>query len=202
MRGKHFDFEWQAIISSRNAGVGCPYLSGKAVWSGFNDLATTNPELAAQWHPTKNGDLKPTYVTRGSHRKIWWILPYDVSADYPIKSLRGKHFDFEWETSISSRNIHNYRCPYLSGQAIWHGFNDLETTNPELAKQWHPTKNGDLKPTDVTAGSGKRVWWLLPYDDIKTGRHFNFEWQAIICNRNKNTEGCPYLSGKNDISRI
>lgn len=159
------------------------------MWKGFNDLQTVNPELAKLWHPTKNGNLKPTDVTICPGQKIWLLLPYD-----DIKT--GKHFDFEWKTLISSRNINNYRCPYLSGQAIWPGFNDLETTNPELAKQWHPTKNGDLKPADVTAGSGKRVWWLLPYDDIKTGKHFDFEWQAVICNRNKNTGGCPYLSGK------
>lgn len=187
--GRHFDFEWQAAIFGRNDGNGCPYLNGRAVWKGFNDLQTVNPELAKLWHPTKNGNLKPTDVTICPGQKIWLLLPYD-----DIKT--GKHFDFEWKTLISSRNINNYRCPYLSGQAIWPGFNDLETTNPELAKQWHPTKNGDLKPADVTAGSGKRVWWLLPYDDIKTGKHFDFEWQAVICNRNKNTGGCPYLSGK------
>ena len=30
---------------------------------------------------------------------------------------------------------------------------------PEVAKQWHPTLNGDLKPTDVKPGSNERVWW-------------------------------------------
>ena len=193
LRGKHFDFEWQAIISDRNAGLGCPYLSGKAVWSGFNDLATTNPELAAQWHPTKNGDLKPTYVTRGSHRKVWWLLPYDVSADYPIKSLRGKHFDFEWKACILDRTS-GYGCPYLSSKAIWKGFNDLETVNPELAAQWHPTKNGNLDPTQVTANSNKKVWWLCKYDDPVTGRHFDFEWKTDINSRNNGSE-CPFLSG-------
>ena len=152
--GKHFDFEWKAAIYGRHDGNGCPYLNGRAVWKGFNDLQTVNPEFAKLWHPTKNGNLKPTDITICPGQKIWLLLPYDDEKT-------GKHFDFEWETSISSRNINNYRCPYLSGQAIWPGFNDLETTNPELAKQWHPTKNGDLKPTDVTAGSGKlRIYCL------------------------------------------
>jgi len=47
---------------------------------------------------------------------------------------------------------------------------------PELAKEWHPTKNGDLKPTDVTKGYDKKAWWLFPYDDLRTGKHFDFEW--------------------------
>lgn len=54
----------------RNKGYGCPYLNGQAVWEGFNDLATMNPDIAAQWHPTKNGDLKPTDITSGSKKKF------------------------------------------------------------------------------------------------------------------------------------
>lgn len=30
----------------------------------------------------------------------------------------------------------------------------LSVTHPELAAQWHPTKNAELTP-----GSGKKVWW-------------------------------------------
>ena len=196
--GKHFDFEWQALISNRNSGNDCPYLNGKAVWPGFNDLATINPELAAQWHPTKNGDLKPTQITAGSRKKVWWLLSYDVPMDYSIEYLRGKHFDFEWKHIIGDRNRGN-RCPYLIGKAVWEGFNDLQTTAPELAAQWHPTKNGDLKPTQITAGSQKKVWWLLSYDvpmdyPVKAlrGRHFDFEWQAVVNSRKNN--GCPYLA--------
>ena len=191
LRGKHFDFEWQALISNRNSGSDCPYLSGRAVYSGFNDLATINPELATQWHPTKNGDLKPTQVTVGSQKKVWWILPYDVPMDYPVKVLRGKHFEFEWQAVVNSRK--NNGCPYLNGRAIWKGFNDLQTTNPELADQWHPTKNGNLKPTDIMAGSQKKVWWLLSYNDPKTGKRFDFEWLSVLNHHNEGI-GCPYLA--------
>ncbi len=214
LRGKCFDFEWQAKICNRNNGSNCPYLVGKAIWTGFNDLATTSPTIAAQWHPTKNDGLKPTQVTANSDKKVWWYLSYDVPNDYHIKSLRGRHFDFEWQVSISDRHRHKLECPYLSGSSVWPGFNDLQTINPELAAQWHPTKNEGLKPTQVTANSGKKVWWHLPYnvpDDyhIKSlrGRHFDFEWQAKICNRNNGTN-CPYLSnqavwtGFNDLTTI
>ena len=33
------------------------------------------------------------------------------------------------------------------------------TPYPHLVKEWHPTKNGDLTPKDVTYGSNKKVWW-------------------------------------------
>ena len=154
---------------------------------GFNDLAAKAPELAKQWHPTLNGDLKPTDVTTNSGKKVWWYLPYD-----DLKT--GKHFDFEWMATVSSGTQGN-GCPFLSGRAVWPGFNDLATKAPELAKQWHPTLNGDLKPTDVTPNSGKKVWWHLPYDDSKTGKHYDFAWRASIDSRMKGA-GCPFLCGK------
>ncbi|OLN24302.1 zinc-ribbon domain-containing protein [Desulfosporosinus metallidurans] len=39
------------------------------------------------------------------------------------------------------------------------GYNDLATTKPEIVQEWHPTKNGNLKPSDVVAGSERKVWW-------------------------------------------
>ena len=197
--GKHFDFEWESTVTNRNSGLGCPYLSGNAVWTGFNDLATINPGLAAQWHPTQNGDLKPTQVTANAGQAVWWLLPYDDPNT-------GKHFDFEWEATIYSRNS-GIGCPYLSGNAVWPGFNDLATINPELAAQWHPTKNGESNPTQVTANAGKKVWWLLPYDDPDTGKHFDFEWEATIYSRNSGI-GCPFFNGRrifpsfNDLATI
>ena len=197
---KHYDFEWEATVSNRTAGNGCPYLSGRAVWPGFNDLATVNPKLAKEWHPFRNGDLKPTEVTAFSHEKVWWYLPYDDAKT-------GKHYDFEWEDIIETRNS-GIGCPYLTGARVWVGYNDLATTNPELAREWHPTKNGNLKPEDVTAGSHQKVWWLFPYDDPKTGKHFNFAWEATIDGRSRGN-GCPYLSihpevwkGFNDLKTL
>lgn len=186
--GKHFDFEWEATISGRTRGKGCPYISKahEKVWKGYNDLETLYPYLAQEWHPTKNGSLKPSDVTIGSTNKVWWYLPYS-----DIKT--GKHFDFEWEAIICDR-VKGKGCPYISGRKVWIGYNDLETLYPNIAKEWHPTKNGNLKPSDVTIGSEEKVWWYLSYDDIKTGKHYDFEWKATIGNRVKGT-GFPYCSG-------
>ena len=77
LRGKHFDFEWKVPVKNRNRGAGCPYLTNSAVWKGFNDLATVNPELAKEWHPTKNGSLTAGDVTCNSLKKYggkWSIL--------------------------------------------------------------------------------------------------------------------------------
>ena len=209
LRGKHFDFEWGALISDRiKKNCNCPYLSGRAIWRGFNDLTTTHPEIAKEWHPTKNGNTTPNMVTAGSNKKVWWYLPYNVPMDYPIEHLRGKHFDFEWEASCNSRILQNQGCPFLSNfnARVWPGFNDLATTHTKLAAQWHPAKNGNLTPKMVSAGSGKKVWWYQPYDDPKTGKHFDFEWEDYCFARVTYDGSCPFLTdhriypGFNDLA--
>ena len=62
------------------------------------------------------------------------------------------------------------------------GQNDLATVNPNLAVEWHPTKNGPLLPSQVTYGSSKKVWWLG-----KCGH----EWEAVISKRSGRGDGCP-----------
>jgi len=59
----------------------------------------------------------------------------------------------------------------------------LAEVNPELAKQWHSTKNGNLTPFDVSAGSHNKVWWKCSKGD-------DHEWEASIKSRN-NGNGCP-----------
>ena len=62
--------------------------------------------------------------------------------------------------------------------------NNLLVLNPALAAQWHPTKNGALKPEAVTVNSGKKVWWQCPKGD-------DHEWDAVI-NSRTGGNGCPY----------
>lgn len=63
--------EWEAVISSRVAGRGCPYCAGKKVVEGYNDLATKAKHLLSEWDYTKN-NIQPTEITAGSHRKVRW----------------------------------------------------------------------------------------------------------------------------------
>jgi hypothetical protein len=66
--------EWPAMLWSRvGLGTGCPICSNKQTLAGFNDIATTDPNLASQWHPTLNTALSITSVTKGSGKKVWWL---------------------------------------------------------------------------------------------------------------------------------
>ena len=67
--------EWEAAVSNRYRGSGCPYCSGRRLLPGLNDLATRRPEVAAQWHPTLNGPLTPSDVMPGSGVGVWWKCP-------------------------------------------------------------------------------------------------------------------------------
>ena len=67
----------------------------------------------------------------------------------------------------------------------------LAEVNPELAKQWHPTKNGDLTPNDVKAGSSKKVWWKCDKGD-------DHEWETAIGNRSIG-KGCSICAGQKTV---
>lgn len=161
--------EWQAIVASRNNGNNCPYCANQKLLSGYNDLVTLYPSIAAEWNQIKNAPLKPQEILAGSSKKVWW-------------KCRHGH---EWEALVSSR-VKGVGCPYCTNQKAISGENDFATKHPELLNEWHPTKNGTLSPSMVTCGSGKKVWWIC-----KNGH----EWQAKIKCRNKGS-GCPYCSGR------
>jgi cytochrome c-type biogenesis protein CcmH/NrfF len=160
------DHEWQDRITDISNGKNCKVCIGRKVVLS-NCLTTTNPELAKQWHPTKNGALTSFDVTEKSYKKVWW------------KCDKGD--DHEWESSINTRVDINW-CAICEGRKVVLS-HCLATTNPELAKQWHPTLNGSLTPYDFTANSGKKVWWKCDKAD-------DHEWEVSVNNRSRGTD-CP-----------
>ena len=156
--------EWQAKIYHRNNGSGCPYCSGRFSVNGENDLQTVNPALAKEWNYARNSGLTPIDVMPNSNKKVWW------------KCSNGH----EWQASIAHRND-GCACPYCSSRKVLKGYNDLQTVNPALEKEWNYEKNNGLTTTDVMPNSNKKVWWKC------SNGH---EWQAVIKDRNKG-RGCP-----------
>ena len=126
--------EWVVVIANRTRenGSGCPVCKGKAVWPGFNDLKTTNPELAKQAH-----GWDPTTLTAGSGKKVGWVCSVG----------------HVWESVLHSRTK-GLGCPVCSGQKVLSGFNDLATTHPELISEVV-----DWDPSLVSAGSEQKKLW-------------------------------------------
>jgi len=65
--------------------------------------------------------------------------------------------------------------------------NCLSTTHPEIAKEWHPTKNGKTTTYDIVAGSNKTFWW-------KCNKGDDHEWPATPGNRIGNGSKCPFCT--------
>lgn len=160
--------EWEALVASRVRGLGCPFCSNKAVCDD-NCLATINPALAKDWHPSKNLHLTPKDVTPKSGKKVWWICE------------KGH----EWGAIIYSRSAGN-GCPYCSNRSISKA-NSLAAMNFSLAKEWHGSRNNELTPNDVVIGSHKKVWWIC----VK-----GHEWKAAVADRHQRGTGCPYCEGQ------
>lgn len=169
------DHEWKAKVYSRNHGKGCPICDGKKVVPS-TCLATLNPELAGEWHPTKNGNLTPFDVGINSKQKLWWKCP--------------KGGDHEWQAVVNARS-NGLGCPICVNQKAVIS-NCLATLNPELAMEWHPTKNGDLTPYDVVPGSGRIVWWKCPKGQ-------DHEWRSEI-KRRSSGRGCPICIGRKVVN--
>ena len=161
---------WQAAVYTRTGGEsGCPYCAGKRPWPGFNDLASQYPDLAAQWHPTRNGDLTPDQVLCGSNRRVWWQCPQG----------------HQWSAIVKSRT-EGAGCPYCASRQVSAGFNDLAARFPHLAQQWDRARNGAMTPETVSPSSNRKAWWVCA---------LGHRWQAAVSARAGGSD-CPYCAGR------
>ena len=156
--------EWETLISIRSGGSTCPYCSGIRFLPGFNDLATTHPELAAEWSE-RNGNLKPNAVNSLSRRNVWW---------------RCGTCGHEWQSVIYTRTSGG-RCPVCEGREVKQGYNDLATTDPVLCREWDQDLNGTLTLEMVHRDSCRIVWW-------KGG--CGHSWRGKIADRVYRGQGC------------
>lgn len=167
-------YEWQASPLKRcGRGHGCLNCSKQAPLPGVNDLATLYPEIAKEWHPTKNGDIKPIDIRPKSNRKYWW---------------KCSKCGYEWLASGNSRIGHKSGCPACAGRVPKAGENDLFTVCPHLKNEWDFEMNGKIKPEDLPIGSHTKVWWKCS----KCGH----KWQAEIRRRVKGLSKCPHCAKK------
>ena len=166
--------EWKTSIfdRTRDRKNGCPACSNRILVRGKNDLATTNPNLVQEWNYELNGKLLPSDIAQWSHKKVWWLCP---------------KCGYSYEATPSNR-VFGKGCPCCRGRVVAKGFNDLATTRPDLTVDWHPTKNGNLKPSDVTKGRNIKIWWKC---------HIcGHEWQDTINHRNGG-RNCPWCKKRN-----
>lgn len=152
-------------------------------------IKITHPELAKEFHPTLNGNKRPELLSYGSTQNVYWQC---IKCGYGSEG--------EWITTVGNRTKTCTSCPccnynfntmnYKSStymDAI-PGVNDLQTVQPELAKEYHPTLN-DTDVTKIKVGSNRGVYWQC----TKCGYGELGEWYvrpASRCNEGQKS-GCP-----------
>ena len=212
-RGRDESHQWQATIKDRTAGGGCPSCMVKGT-SGYGQEPplSSDPELASEWHrtlrtgghgrrgrkatryeqqglrlpvderPKRNRRLRPSDVSIGSTEYVWW-------------QCKKNHV---WYAMISTRTYMKAGCPVCSGLKV-SSETSLLAKYPGVSKQWHPTRNLPLEPGQVSAGSGKKVWWRC----FKSADHV---WQAevrkvVVSWKNRSSSnGCPFCAGKRALT--
>jgi DNA-directed RNA polymerase subunit RPC12/RpoP len=157
---------WTAPVCRRTASrSGCPICANRLIIRGINDLTTTHPDLAAEYHPTKN--LTPAWeLPAGTAKKLWW------------KCTNCSH---EWEATGNNRTTATKptACPACANRTPIAGMNDLATQYPHLALE-----ADGWDPTTITSGSAESRQWKC------TQGH---TWTAPIKRRTRpgNPSGCP-----------
>ena len=134
-----------------------------------NSLAGQDESLIAEFDYEKNFPLEPKSFSRGSQEKVWWRCNQGHS----------------WQTTVLGRAINKTGCPYCSHNFASDDFN-LKVKYPDIAKMWHPLKNGSLKPSDVLPMSNLKRWWQCKN---------NHEWESTVSSLTSNKSGCPYCAG-------
>ncbi|MDC0184127.1 zinc-ribbon domain-containing protein [Candidatus Poseidoniales archaeon] len=140
--------EWNARLNSRTLnGNGCNACSNhKLHIDGRNSLASMFPEITKDFHPTKNAPLTPDAIVAGTNRMLWWSCHV---------------CDNEWR-SMGSTRIRGHGCRFCSSRPRLHsdGRNSMAKTHPQLAAEFHPTKNAPLTPDTIVAGVRRTLWWI------------------------------------------
>ena len=115
-------YEWKSVVRARAKGSLCPVCADRTVLAGYNDLATTDPELLDEWDYEKNTGTLPTAVSRNSMKIVWWKCSSSHS----------------WRAKITDRTIEQKGC-YLCER-------EFQSAFPQLLIMLYAVRNG-LKAT-------------------------------------------------------
>ena len=123
-------------------------------------LWDSHPELAKEFHWQQNipGELSYLWIGDPGYSEI---LMHEISADMDLKVwwYCGK-CSHEWKANVRQRARGGSGCPHCSGRVVHSdGRNSMRNTHPDLASEFHPTKNGEYTPDDLKAGTNKKLWW-------------------------------------------
>lgn len=136
---------------------------------------------------------------RGKKEFVKSIEPFllsEIDQDIIFPLSKGEKLQWKctkcsgvWLTSLSRRQDDGQGCPFCAGQKVLEGYNDLASRYPELVFEY--SSKNMLKPTEITAGSGRKVLWNCS--------KCKQEFESAVGNRTNLKRGCPFCNGKKTI---
>lgn len=163
--GHSFEASVRRLGASGKTG-GCPYCAGKKAIAGFNSIIETDPEIAAQFHPTANGALKASQLRRGARVEVIWICEQGHS----------------YTQSPNRRTTDGVGCGVCTNRSVDSRYNSVSRVHPEFVGEWNVAENGGLTPDGVGARSGRQIEWVC----AECGNRF-----AMSPRRRDDGGGCP-----------
>lgn len=162
--------EYYAKIRDRSVGdASCPVCANKRVEKGINDLATTDPDIAALLSP--NNERKADTFMRSSSMGAEWICP----------TCGGGYF------GVVKDMVNGLaECPYCNNQRPLAGFNTLKALYPEIAEEISP--DNEKGPDDVLPTSAYFAGWTCPT--------CGYRYKASVRDRVASDDLCPACAGK------
>ena len=166
---------WMVSVSHRTIDkTGCPYCASK-IPTLLENLSVAYPDIVLEW---SDKNLKhPSEFRPMSNKKVWWKC-----------SKCGE----EWQAGIANRTTRKTGCPYCCNPPLYASRNrNLGVLFPDVARQLHPVKNGDLVAVNILPFSNKKLWFVC-----ENGH----EYEMILAARTKQGQGCPKCH--KSVSRI
>lgn len=158
--------EWQARVTDRSRGAGCPVCARNRPAPPGRSLAARRPQLVDELHPTRNGTIDPATLPAGSNRTLWWRCK----------------LGHDWQTTVAAR-VRGTGCPTCARQTV-PAERTLANKRPDLAEELHPTRNPGIDPAALGAFSNRKVWWRCSH---------GHEWASRVASRTAGA-GCPSCS--------
>ena len=147
--------------------------------AGRPSLAVGSPEVAAQWHPTRNGSKTAEDVTAGSDRKVWWLCKEGKCGHSHI-----------WQATVLSRTALGRACPICSNRKPCI-CNNLAVLHPDEVESHWDWEHNTVQPTELKPQSSVKVHWLCQKHDPV------FRWTARPTDRlGSRKTGCPKCAGR------
>lgn len=104
------------------------------------------------WNPLNNSGIRPEDLTSGSHQVVVWTC-HKCGRRWSCQ-VRNRIQGTGCTCDAMARKTASLRKKLVARDG------SLAEHRPDLAAQWHPTKNGDLSPWDVTCSSTYAAWWI------------------------------------------